>query len=320
MVLSGGSPLLSPHIFCSCSYLSPLCGGHVPLFFSVVLLSLIVCIGSTGGCFSEVEGKETRQGRSGHHQQCERERQRERERVKKAAAATKRARGEAATTTQEKEREGKSHRNAREVERRRSHQHQKGGTGGYPSLLWWVPSPATTWWIPSFSLSLFCGGFPLSYSLILWLFLPFFFAKVPFPPFLCGCAGVLLSSLRLWLSFPLSIFAVGAFPPLFCCGSPFLSLFCSCVLCLSCLKEAGTTTRKRGLSSSVVRALVLVRKVKVTQQASAAVIEASMTQVHCHWQVNHQLHGGLDEKKKKAEKFEGRQAGSSNPYQVLSHW
>ena len=40
-----------------------------------------------------------------------------------------------------RERQGGEGATAREVERRRSHHHQKEGTGCYPSLLWWLPSP-----------------------------------------------------------------------------------------------------------------------------------------------------------------------------------
>ena len=81
--------------------------------------------------------------------------------------------------------------------------------------------------VDALSHSLFCGGFSLSLS---------HFMALPSVLFCGGSifffAGVPLSSLRLWLSFPLSIFAVVAFPPLFAVVLTFLSLFCSCVVCL----------------------------------------------------------------------------------------
>ena len=59
------------------------------------------------------------------------------------------------------------------------------------------PKRRNRWLISCTSLSLFCGGFPLSYSLIFWLFLPFFFAVDPFPPFLCGESPISVAFLEL---------------------------------------------------------------------------------------------------------------------------
>ena len=111
-----------------------------------------------------------------------------------------------------------------------------------------------------------CGGisslslshFTAAPSVSLWWFrsVLFFVVVLCFSLF---CGGP-LSSLRLWLSFPLSIFAVVAFPPLLAVVLAFLSLFFFLVVVFSvffCVKEAGTTTAKREnpffwwLSSSV---------------------------------------------------------------------
>ena len=189
--------------------LSPFCGGYVPLFFSVAILYLVVCSGSTGGCFSEVEGREAEKGEAATTISAN-ERDRERERAKKAA--TKRARTGAATTTQEKEREGKSHHNAREVERRRSHHHQKEGTGGYPSLLCWLPSPATTWWIPSLSL------------IVLWRVSSLLLSHFMADPSVLFCGGSVHSFSLWWFSASLS-FLRGSPSPLSVCGCPSRALF-----------------------------------------------------------------------------------------------
>ena len=210
---------------------SPFCGGYVPLFFSVALLLSFVCTGSTGGCFSEVEGM-------------------------------KAEKGEAATTnsaTKERHREGEESRRHKESEGRSRHHHtrereggeeppqrKRGGEekeppppkrrNGWLSLSLVVASLPCHYMVDTFSLSLFCGGFPLSYSLIYGCsfrsFLRWFRSLLLFAVVLCFSLlslfllrGSSLSFLRLWLSFPLSIFAVVGFPSFFSVVLSFLSLF-----------------------------------------------------------------------------------------------
>ena len=104
---------------------------------------------------------------------------------------------------------------------------------------------ATTWWIPSLSRCFVAVPFVL--------FLRWFRSLLFFVVFLCFSLSLSLSFLR------------GSSSPLSVCGCPsrslllpwlrsllffavvlsFLSLFGSCVLCLFCMKEAGTTTGKR---------------------------------------------------------------------------
>ena len=176
----------------------------------------------------------------------------------KKASATKRARGGAATTTQEKER--------RRATATQERQRGEGATttkekervviplscGGFP------PLPLHGGYLLSLSLSLshcFVAGFLsltlsfygcsfrsflrwfrslLFFAVVLCFFLSLFFLRgSPSPLSVCGCPSRSLT------------FVEVAFPPFFAVVLTFLSLFCSCVLCLFCMKEASTTTGKR---------------------------------------------------------------------------
>ena len=142
--------------------------------------------------FSEVEGKKPR-----------------REKRPPPTVRTRETERESEESLRHKESEEWSrHHHTREREEKESAQCKR--RNGWLSLSFVVASLPCHYMVDTFSLSLslslFCGGFPLSYPLILWLFLPFFFAMVPFPPLLCG------GSLLLPLFF-------------FCGGPPLLSPF-----------------------------------------------------------------------------------------------